>query len=338
MQRFKNIFFYIGGEPIQKAAFERTAALTKRNQAFLTVAGTLEALPPEARLLAKFTNPAELQDITNEELNKRLEHLIAPLRAEGIKVSVKILHATPFLEIIREVLRNNHDLVMIAPQSKVELKEMIFGSTAMHLLRKCPCPVWVMKPNRLHRYARILAAVDPSPDGEERKQLNSKIMELAISLAEMEESELHIVHAWTQFAERILSGRAGLSQTKLDEILRETKKLHERWLGELLVTYNLENLKHQVHLLKGEPGKLIPALVRTKQIDFVIMGTLSRTGISGLLIGNTAERVLQQVDCSVLTVKPDSFVTPVKLVEKKRKNSRPHASLKNEARDVSLQM
>jgi len=43
------------------------------------------------------------------------------------------------------------------------------------------------------------------------------------------------------------------------------------------------------------------------------MGTLSRTGISGLLIGNTAEKVLRQVDCSVLIVKPDGFITPVKL-------------------------
>jgi universal stress protein E len=43
------------------------------------------------------------------------------------------------------------------------------------------------------------------------------------------------------------------------------------------------------------------------------MGTVSRAGIAGLLIGNTAEKVLPQVDCSMLTVKPEGFVTPVKL-------------------------
>lgn len=43
------------------------------------------------------------------------------------------------------------------------------------------------------------------------------------------------------------------------------------------------------------------------------MGTVCRTGAPGLLIGNTAEKILYEVDCSVLTVKPDGFVTPVRL-------------------------
>jgi nucleotide-binding universal stress UspA family protein len=48
-----------------------------------------------------------------------------------------------------------------------------------------------------------------------------------------------------------------------------------------------------------------------QDIDLLVMGTVCRTGISGFLIGNTAEEVLNQIDCSVLTVKPEGFVTPV---------------------------
>jgi len=43
------------------------------------------------------------------------------------------------------------------------------------------------------------------------------------------------------------------------------------------------------------------------------MGTVNRAGIAGLLIGNTAEKVLRQVDCSTLAVKPEGFITPVLL-------------------------
>lgn len=326
MQRFKNILLYVGGEPVEKAAFEHVATLARRNQAFLTVAGTLEALPPEVRLLAKFTNPAELQDLFVQEFDKQLEHLIAPISAEGVRIRVKILNGKPLLEIIREVLRNRHDLVMLAVEGKLRLSEKMLGSIAIQLMRKCPCPVWVIKPKLHHHYARILAAVDPTPDDGEKKRINKKIMELAISLAEMEGSELHVVHAWTQFAERILGGRAGLSQTKLDEILRETEKLHKRRLDEFLVKYDLENLKPQAHLVKGEPENVIPELAKTKQPDLIIMGTSSRTAISGLLFGNTAEKVLQQVDCSILIVKPEGFVAPVKLVEKQGKQSLSYAS------------
>ena len=63
----------------------------------------------------------------------------------------------------------------------------------------------------------------------------------------------------------------------------------------------------------AEAGALIPELALAKAIDLIVMGTVSRAGIAGLLIGNTAEKVLQQVDCSMLTVKPEGFVTPVKL-------------------------
>ena len=84
-------------------------------------------------------------------------------------------------------------------------------------------------------------------------------------------------------------------------------------LGELLQLYDLENLKHQVYMLNGEAGRLIPALAAAREVELIVMGTVSRSGVAGLLIGNTAEKVLNQVDCSVLTVKPDDFITPVKL-------------------------
>jgi nucleotide-binding universal stress UspA family protein len=66
-------------------------------------------------------------------------------------------------------------------------------------------------------------------------------------------------------------------------------------------------------LLKGDAEALIPALAKRKGVELIVMGTVCRTGIAGFIIGNTAENILQQVDCSVLTVKPEGFVSPVKL-------------------------
>ena len=42
------------------------------------------------------------------------------------------------------------------------------------------------------------------------------------------------------------------------------------------------------------------------------MGTVARTGIPGYLISNTAEKILTEINCSILAVKPESFSTPVK--------------------------
>jgi hypothetical protein len=63
-------------------------------------------------------------------------------------------------------------------------------------------------------------------------------------------------------------------------------------------------------VLKGDAEALIPALAKRKGIELIVMGTVCRTGIAGFIVGNTAENILQQVDCSVLTVKPEGFVSP----------------------------
>ena len=62
---------------------------------------------------------------------------------------------------------------------------------------------------------------------------------------------------------------------------------------------------------KGHPDDVIPDLVRHSDIDLVVMGTVGRTGIPGLFIGNTAEEVLGQIDCSILAIKPPGFESPV---------------------------
>lgn len=263
------------------------------------------------------SNPyMEIQEMIIEEEKEYLEKIIAPIRQAGVQVSGKILNGTPFLEIIREVLRNGHDLVMITAEGGGDFREMLFGSTTMHLMRKCPCPVWVFKPDQAGGYTRIMAAVDPTPHDEARNSLNDKMLELAIWLARSERSELIIVHTWILYGESMLrNSRARLPKHKVDQMVREERDAHKLRLVRLLKKYPLEDLQFKVYMLKGNPGTLIPALAKALGIEFIIMGTVSRTGVAGMLIGNTSEQVLNQVNCAVLTVKPEGFITPVKLDE-----------------------
>ena len=67
----------------------------------------------------------------------------------------------------------------------------------------------------------------------------------------------------------------------------------------------------QARLHRGEPDAIIPEFVVAEGVDLMVMGTVARSGLAGLLIGTTAERVLRKLPCSVLTVKPDGFVSPI---------------------------
>jgi len=310
MQRFQNIFLLVGNEAPASHVLERAIALAWRNDARLTVAGVVDTLPREMQRLVPALGPEDLLELATEERLAQLEHLVEPGRREGLEIGTRVLCGRPFLEVIREVMREGHDLVMMMAEEKGELGESLFGSTSMHLMRKCPCPVWVMSPAQRRTYSRVLAAVDPVTTDEVHQALNARIMELAISMTRIEGAELHVVHAWAPLPSTVFSpGR--LTQEEREAVEREYAAIPERAFGELMGTFDMQDLRVQVHLIEGQAGEVIPALAHKKHADVVVMGTVCRTGIGGLFIGNTAERVLRRVNCSVLTVKPEGFVTPV---------------------------
>ena len=195
----------------------------------------------------------------------------------------------------------------------------------MHLMRECPCPVWAIKPIEQKPYSKILAAIDPSPVDDEESSLNAKIMEMATSLAYREKCELHVVSCWGSFYGDPLRYRAVISDDDLKDINIGAKNAARQCLDAHLEKFGLldsllnesdvdvDELSCRVHMLNGEPDDLIPELSNKEHIDLVVMGTVSRTGIPGFFIGNTAEKILQKINCSVLAVKPDGFKTPVRL-------------------------
>lgn len=257
---------------------------------------------------------ADLHENMTRDESLYLEQFVEPIQQKGIEVSTKVLFGSPFLEIIREVVRGQHDLVMITATDRGGLRKRLFGSTTMHLMRKCPCPIWVIKSTQLQPYRRILAAVDPDPFDPTRDALNSQILELATALACQEQSELLIFHAWTAYGEATLRG--GFSHMTIEEVnqyVQTVRNDHLHHLAGLLANHPLTGLPHEIYMLKGEASRLLPELASRKEVDLVVMGTVCRTGVAGFILGNTAESISQQVDCSVLAVKPEGFVTPVGL-------------------------
>ena len=325
MKRFKNILCVMESEDACQSALERAMTLAENNQATVTVATVTEHLELSGGMPGGGSVPSDLQDRVTAAQTQWLQTLVEPYR-ERIEVNTLVLMGTPFLEIIRDVLRNGRDLVIKCPESPDWLDRFLAGDD-MHLLRKCPCPVWLVKPETSASYQRILAAVDvddsyPPEELKTRQALNTMIMELAGSMAVSEFAELHVVHAWHAFGENSLRHSAFMSQPedevnayveevqrhhaqRLDELMRET--------GERLGSDAMEYLKPQLHLLKGWARQEIPALAKRLRVDCIVMGTVARTGVRGFFIGNTAETILEQIDCSVLAIKPPGFVTPVEL-------------------------
>jgi universal stress protein E len=324
MQRFKDILCVVTLDSIGRVALERAVALADNNQARLTVIEVIDELPRNTKLITHVQSLEELQAKIVAKHRKGLEKLVAPW-SRKIEIQTKVLIGIPFLKIIREILRNGHDLVIKTAESG-GLLDRVFGSDDMHLLRKCPCPVWLIKQESPKEIHKILTAVDvddyySTEELNTRHQLNLQILEMATSLALSEFAELHIVHAWIAIDEDSMRGAfVDMSEDKIIAHLEEVRQHYKQSLNVLMNEVigklgqdALEYLKPQKHLLKGYPREKIPVLAKEIEADLVVMGTVARTGISGFFMGNTAETILNQLDCSVLAIKPQGFKTPVTL-------------------------
>jgi nucleotide-binding universal stress UspA family protein len=169
-----------------------------------------------------------------------------------------------------------------------------------------------------------MAAVDFDPwheldEGDTDDVLNRLILELASSLAIADLAELHVVHAWEPATENVIrvfgsdlsdadaTAHLDREQHEHRERLEQLDRSLYAWVGK----EGYEFLAPRLHLRRGYARHVIPELAAELTVDLVVMGTVSRTGIAGLIIGNTAEVILNNIECAVLAVKPEGFVSPV---------------------------
>jgi nucleotide-binding universal stress UspA family protein len=323
MKRFKSILCIADSSEKSMPAIEKAVALAENNQASLKVVDVIDSnmiggLMVEQKYVGN--------EIREQLVSSHLQELDAFLEnfRQGVDIESAVIIGTPFLEIIYEVLRNSHDLVIRVAEDPDWL-DKLFGSDDMHLIRKCPCPVWLVKPGKTKTYRRILAAVDVTETGEQaeietRWQLNRQILEMAASIAITDFAELHILHVWDAVGESAMRGAfMHKTEEEIQTYVEEVRTRHatalERLFDEVATSMpdSFDYLKPKKHLLKGWARKAIPKAVSDIQADLVVMGTVVRTGIPGFIIGNTAEEVLNQLTCSVLAVKPPGFTSPVTL-------------------------
>ena len=310
MQRFKNILLILNPEVEGTVTLDKAVSLAKQNDARLTLFSVVEKHPDLDRYPESVAEHLLAPIISDRR--EWVQGLMMHLHEDDIDVVIRVVAGISFLEIIREVLREQHDLVITTAEEKKGIRARLFGTTSMHLMRKCPCPVWVVKRAQTRPYARILAVVDPSAKDPKRDSLNPLILQLAGGLASQEGGELHIVHVWHLFGERYLRS-GGMTEKEVQEAKAKEKMQYKQRFYTLLGRVDVTDLNPHLHLIEGNPSECISELTVEQGIDLLVMGTVCRTGIAGFLIGNTAEEVLNQVDCSVLTVKPEGFVTPVTL-------------------------
>lgn len=235
-----------------------------------------------------------------DQANEVLTSLVAEAQNQGVAAEGRVGFGRSWIEIIRQVIRYHHDLVIVGARATNPIKQFVVGSTDIKLLRKCPCAVWVAKPQPNPKIGSILVAHDLSPVGD-------LAMELGCSMAQMHHSELHVVHA-AEYPEQDCMLPARVSA----ESAANYRSKAEQHIRAQLDRFGIQGTA-RMHFEKGDAAFAIWDRIEANDIELVVMGTIARTGIPGLITGNTAERLLPLIPCSILAVKPAGFECPITL-------------------------
>lgn len=244
--------------------------------------------------------PAEARDGANAEVKA-----LCAAHGSGVTTSALIVgEDAPATGLMRRVLRGEADLVVVAKRNQRKHDDRKLGSVTIELLRNCPAPVWVVRPDHETTHRTVLAATDLTAVGD-------RATEYGAFIAQAEQCDLCIVHAW-QVPMELQLAPARLDE---DETTRRKQEITKAAAAHIRGVSGVDALGDRVELYlpNDSPDSAILRVNDEKNPDLVVMGTISRGGLAGVLVGNTAEKLLYKLDCSILTVKPVDFVCPLSI-------------------------
>ena len=306
---FQKILVPVDFSDASAEALSQAVKLARTLNATLTVvhvvpplsSGGEVAIGPDA-LMADWrlpTDATELEERLRGGAERQLREAVADYLGQSLDIHVKTLWGSPFIEVIHAVHEEGYDLVVVGTHGRSAIARLFVGSTSTKLVRKCPCTVWVVKPGAKMSFDAILAPIDFSEVSHESLRLAG---ELAIRLS----SSLHVLHVYSREHDYLLD------LMPEDEFELRPPHRHEL-ISQLHAFAKKSGLKIEpiLHVRQGDVTQHILATAEEVDAGLIVMGTLGRVGVAGLLIGNTAEKVLHASSRSLLAMKPPGYVSPV---------------------------
>lgn len=286
----------------QPALHRAVSVAALQEQAGITLFLPIYDFSYEMTSMLSSTERDEMREGVVQGREEWLKTLLAPYADSKINFEIKVVwHSRPFEAIIQQVQDGQHDLVVKSTHKHAMIQSFIFTPTDWHLLRKCPCPVLLVKERDWPMGGNVLAAVNCCSDDKDQEALNNKIIGVSSQVAELLSASLHLVNAYP-----ITPTNMALELPDFDPQVYNAavKKHHERALYEYAVRFDLE--ASALHLEEGLAEEVIPRCADETNASLVILGSVGRTGLSAALLGNTAEHVIDKLSCDVLVLRPDA--------------------------------
>ncbi|HEV7985182.1 MAG TPA: universal stress protein [Steroidobacteraceae bacterium] len=245
-----------------------------------------------------------VEEQLKQRARQRLEAIADRLRVHSIRVSISVGWDFPVYEaIVRQAVKSNSDLIVAQRYGGKHTAAALMQLTDWELIKISPVPILLVKSVRPYRHPAVLAAVDPGHRFAKTSQLDRSILRAGGLLSRQLRGTLHAVYGYDAVSPAGLS--EAMSGRVIDVLDRESRRAAAVRFEQTLGSHRIARSRR--YLLAARPIDAIAEAARRSRSAIVVMGAVSRSGLKRLLIGNTAERILDALTCDVLVVKPDGF-------------------------------
>lgn len=242
-----------------------------------------------------FYDPAQAKQLRYDHGQTRiaeLEVLAQPLRDQGLRVSVSTAWENPpYKGVVSRAKMLDASLVIKTTRKHGKIARHFMSNEDWELVRYCPMPLLLVKDQQWTAQPVIVASLDPENLRDKPAELDSKLLDSSLALAAVTEGKVKLFHS--SYKPPV----AGLYPLDVDSG-RTEKALYE--------LADERGIDHgDCHVDDDAILKSLPAFVEKSAASLVVMGAISRSRLDRMMIGSTAERLLDELDCDVCVIKPD---------------------------------
>jgi universal stress protein E len=311
LKQFRDILIY--AESDNQACLEQVVAVARAHGAAITVCEVVEPAPEVQ------DNRGVIERVSKLRWTRAFQRLrrICELFANHTVIDYSVFTGVPFVTITEQVVEQDFDLVVHISEPIQVASGIGLNATGMHLMRKCPCTVWALHPERVSRSNDVVLALDRELASGTRaaEAFAMTLAASALGLALTRDGDVHVVHAWQPYGAELLDDvTLDLTDSERQVYRKQQQIDSEQWFKRIIQRIESvadDPLRVKAHLIESPAVPAVKGMVEKTNASMLVLGTVGTSANPGVLIGATTESILASVGTPVLALKPPGFVSPL---------------------------
>lgn len=278
-----------------QAGIDWAVEIAKANSARIEL---IHALLVPSRATDFVPSPPDFTEALQEAASGRLNAITEKVRELGVEVTPDLRLGVPSQVILEAAEEKAADLIVIGTRGLSGFRHLLLGSTAERVVQHASCPVLTVHPEDTDKHRPIKTILVPTDFSRDAATACQAVLTLLGGQRDATIVLLHVYHLPYEYT------AYGTIPTSLD-YFKDVEGAAEDRLEELATSLRDEGLTVRTLAREGFPPEIIIGEAVAAEADLIAMGTHGRTGLAHLVLGSTAERVVQRASCPVLTFRSE---------------------------------